>query len=119
MLLGPAFAAALLLLRTNTPLSLTIRIYHSNTLPSFLLNCENMATSILKDAQDIESEVKKLPASKVLRKRVVLETILKHVTDFAAVCPDLFSDFCSKRFRNLPNWERKVDTVSSASPVPS
>jgi hypothetical protein len=118
MLLGPAFAAALLLLRTNTPLSLTIRIYHSNTLPSFLLNCENMATSILKDAQDIESEVKKLPASKVLRKRVVLETILKHVTDFAAVCPDL-SRTLLETVSQFTKLERKVDTVSSASPVPS
>ena len=74
----------------------------------------NMATSILKDAQDFGREVKKLPVNKVLRKRVVLETILKHVGDFVEVDPVLartLLDTVSQLDRIGP----KVDTVSDES----
>jgi hypothetical protein len=74
----------------------------------------NTAASTLKDAEDIHREVKKIPASRVLRKRVVLETILKHVGDFADTNPVLA--------RNLLDTVREirptVDTVSATSYVP-
>jgi hypothetical protein len=74
----------------------------------------NRATSTLKD---INWEVKKLPASRVLRKRVVFETILKHVEDFAEADP-AFARILLDTIFQLDKMQPKVDTISATSPAP-
>ena len=68
----------------------------------------------MKDAEDINRKVKKIPANRVLRKQAVLETILQHVEDFAEVN----SALARALLDTVRQIQPKVDVVSVASHVP-